>query len=46
MRVRSNPQTQAWMLPALIILVTASFAALPAVLRALRIDSVAMLRAD
>jgi predicted permease len=33
-------------LPALIILVTAAFAALPAVLRALRIDPVAMLRAE
>jgi predicted permease len=35
-----------WMLPALIILVTASFAALPAILRALRIDPVALLRAE
>jgi predicted lysophospholipase L1 biosynthesis ABC-type transport system permease subunit len=33
-------------LPALIILVTAAFAALPAVVRALRIDPVAMLRAE
>lgn len=32
--------------PSLIILVTASLAAIPAVLRALRIDPVAMLRAE
>jgi hypothetical protein len=33
-------------LPSLILLVTALFAAVPAVIRALRIDPVAMLRAE